>query len=112
LFSVEVLVGVIIPLRMFMSREVRKSPSGLFIASMLVILGVVLNRFNNFITAYNPPYAQEPYLPSIGEISVTLGFIAIEILLYRLFVRIFPIISQHTDKIVLKTKYAIRGAAK
>ena len=112
LFSIEVLVGVIIPLRMLLSREVRKSPTGLFIASMLVIFGVVLNRFNNFITAYNPPYAEQAYFPSIGEISVTLGFIAIEILIYRLFVMIFPIISQHTNKIILKTKYAIRGAAK
>jgi Ni/Fe-hydrogenase subunit HybB-like protein len=112
LFTIEVLVGVIIPLRMFLSREVRKSPTGLFIASMLVIFGVVMNRFNNFITAYNPPYAEEAYLPSIGEVSVTLGFIALEILIYRLFVMIFPIISQHTNRIILKTKYAIRGAAK
>jgi len=112
LFGIEVIVGVIVPLRMFLSPAVRKSPSGLYIASLLVIFGVLMNRFNNFITAYNPPYAIESYLPSIGEISVTLGFVALEILIYRLFVKIFPIISLPVEKTFLKTKYAIRGALK
>ncbi len=112
LFGIEVIIGVILPLRLFLSKEVRKSPSGLFIASMLVIFGVFLNRFNNFITAYNPPYAAQSYVPSIGEISVTLGFIAIEILLYRLFVINFPIISVPEKLKGIKTKYAIRGGLK
>lgn len=112
LFGIEVIFGVILPLRLFLSKEVRKSPPGLFIASMLVIFGVFLNRFNNFVTAYNPPYAVESYFPSLGEISVTLGFIAIEILLYRLFVINFPIISVPTKLQGLKAKYTIRGGLK
>ena len=112
LFAIEIVIGVIVPLRMFLSPEVRKSPTGLFIASMLVIFGVLMNRFNNFITAYNPPYALESYIPSIGEISVTLGFVALEILAYRLIVKIFPVISIPSDKSKLKAKYAIRGASK
>jgi len=112
LFGIEIIVGVVIPLRMFLSPAVRKSPTGLLIASLLVIFGVLMNRFNNFITAYNPPYAIESYFPSIGEISVTLGFVAIEILIYRLFVKVFPIISLPAEKVILKTKYAIRGASK
>lgn len=112
LFGIEVIIGVIVPLRMFLSEEIRKSPTGLFIASMLVIFGVFMNRFNNFVTAYNPPYVIESYFPSIGEISVTLGFIALEILLYRLFVMIFPVISIPSNKLRIKTKYAIRGVSK
>lgn len=112
LFGIELVVGVIIPLRMFLSEEVRNSVPGLYIASMLVIFGVVMNRFNNFVTAYNPPYATESYFPSIGEISVTLGFVALEILIYRLFVKIFPIISVPLKNVGLKAKYAIRGGLK
>ncbi len=112
LFGIEVIIGVIIPLRMFLSKAVRESTTGLYIASMLVIFGVLMNRFNNFVTAYNPPYALEPYVPSIGEISVTLGFVAIEILLYRLFVKIFPVISLPVEKVNFKTKYAIRRNSK
>jgi len=112
LFGIEIIIGVVVPLRMFLSKAVRESPTGLFIASMLVIFGVLMNRFNNFVTAYNPPYAVEAYMPSIGEISVTLAFVAIEILLYRLFVKIFPVISLPVEKINLKTKYAIRRNSK
>ena len=112
LFGIEVIIGFVVPLRMFLSKAVRNSPTGLFIASMLVIFGVLMNRFNNFVTAYNPPYALESYLPSFGEISVTLGFVAFEILAYRLFVKIFPVISIPSDKANIKTKYAIRGASK
>jgi Ni/Fe-hydrogenase subunit HybB-like protein len=112
LFGIELIIGVIVPLRMFLSPAVRQSPTGLYVASMLVIFGVLINRFNNFITAYNPPYALESYFPSYGEISVTLGFVALEILAYRLFVKVFPVISIPSQQSSLKTKYAIRGAAK
>jgi len=110
MFTIEIVVGVVIPLRMFLSSSVRQSTTGLYIASILVILGVVLNRFNNFVIAYNPPYTETSYFPSIGEISVTLGFVALEILLYRAFVMIFPIISLPVKGVLKKTKYAIKGA--
>jgi Ni/Fe-hydrogenase subunit HybB-like protein len=109
MFTIEMVFGVIIPLRMFLSSSVRQSTTGLYIASMLVIFGVVLNRFNNFVIAYNPPYTETSYFPSIGEISVTLGFVALEILIYRAFVMIFPIISLPVKSALRKTKYAIKG---
>jgi Ni/Fe-hydrogenase subunit HybB-like protein len=110
MFTIEIVFGVIVPLRMFLSASVRQSTTGLYIASMLVIFGVVLNRFNNFIIGYNPPYTETSYFPSIGEISVTLGFVALEILVYRAFVMIFPIISLPVKSALRKTKYAIKGA--
>lgn len=109
MFTIEIVVGVVIPLRMFLSSSVRQSTTGLYIASMLVIFGVVLNRFNNFVIAYNPPYTETSYFPSIGEISVTLSFVALEILLYRAFVMIFPIISLPVKGALRRSKYAIKG---
>ena len=109
MFAIEIVVGVIIPLRLFLLPSVRQSTTGLYIASLLVIFGVLINRFNNFVIAYNPPYTETSYFPSIGEISVTLGFAALEILLYRAYVMIFPIISQPVKDAVIKTKYAIKG---
>lgn len=109
MFTIEILL-IAIPLRMFLSPSVRQSTVGLYTASMFVIMGVVVNRFNNFVIAYNPPYTDTSYFPSIGEIAVTLGFVAIEILLYRLFVMIFPIISQPVQGAIKRTKYAIKGA--
>ncbi len=93
MFMIEIILGVVIPLRMFMSRAVLNSPLWLFIASTLVVFGVFINRLNNFVIAYHPPYSVSPYFPSFGEISVTVGLIALLVLLYRAFVMIFPIIS-------------------
>jgi Ni/Fe-hydrogenase subunit HybB-like protein len=93
MFMIEIILGVVIPLRMFMSRAVLKSPLWLFVAASLVVFGVFINRLNNFIIAYHPPYSKAPYFPSIGEISVTVGLIALLIILYKAFVMIFPIIS-------------------
>ena len=108
MFVIEVVFGIVIPLRMFLSREISKSPTGLFIASMLVIFGVLLNRINNFIVAYTPPYQFNTYFPSIGEISVTVGFVALEILFFRVMVMIFPIVSLPFAS-TLRTKFSIKG---
>lgn len=112
MFAIEVVVGVIIPLRMFLSPTVLKSPLWLFVASLLVIAGVLLNRINTFIVAYTPPYATGSYFPSIGEISVTVGFIALLVLIYRVAVLIFPVISVHKGIAVPISKYSIRGSVK
>ncbi|MDZ7764877.1 MAG: Ni/Fe-hydrogenase cytochrome b subunit [Melioribacteraceae bacterium] len=109
MFVIEIVVGVIIPLRLFLSPAVRNSVPGLYIASMLVIFGVLLNRFNNFVIAYDPPYTDASYFPSIGEVLVTLAFVAIEILLYRAAVMIFPIISVPVKGAYQRAKYAIKG---
>ena len=109
MFTIEVVVGIIIPLRMFLSKKVLKTPSLLFTASALVIFGVLLNRIDNFVVAYTPPYSFGSYFPSIGEISVTVGFVALLVLIYRIIVMNFPVISQVDKKYVIKTKYTIKG---
>jgi Ni/Fe-hydrogenase subunit HybB-like protein len=109
MWTLEVVLGIVIPLRMFLSRAVLRSPILLFIASSLVILGVALNRINNFVVAYTPPYSFGSYFPSIGEISVTVGFIALLVLIYRIYVMIFPVISVPEGPATPQTKYAIRG---
>lgn len=108
MFTIELLFGVIIPLRMFLSPKVLKSQGLLFTASALVVFGVLLNRINNFVVAYTPPYSTESYFPSFGEISVTVGFVAMLVLAYRFIVLNFPVISLPV-KSSPQTKYTIRG---
>ncbi len=108
MFVIEIVLGIVLPLRLFMSPSIRRSPLGLSIAAFLVIFGVFLNRMNNFIVAYTPPYQFTSYFPSIGEISVTAGFIALEVLLFRAFVMIFPIVSIPQPG-TSKTKFSVRG---
>lgn len=109
MFTIELLFGVIIPLRMFLSPKVLKSPPLLFTASALVVLGVLQNRINNFIVAYTPPYSIKSYIPSFGELSVTIGFVAMLVLAYRFIVLNFPVISLPGKQATPQTKYTIRG---
>lgn len=85
---------LIIPFIMLLSKKTLSSVNRLFAASTFVIAGVLLNRINSFIVAYNPFYSPTVYNPSFGEISVTIGCIALLVLIYRAIVIYFPVISQ------------------
>jgi len=109
MFMAEILLGVVVPLRMFLSPRVVKSPPLLLTAAALVVGGVLLNRINNFVVAYTPPYSYGSYFPSIGEISVTVGLASLLVLLYRAAVIIFPVISLPDRTLAPPSKYSIRG---
>lgn len=92
----------IIAFILFLSKKITNSPLGLFSASSFVIAGVLLNRINNFVVAYKPFFNPVSYFPSFGEISVTLGCIALLVLIYRAIVMIFPVITQERKDLVKK----------
>jgi len=93
MFLVEFGLGVVLPFFLLLSDRVRRSPAGLFLcAALYVILGVLLNRINVFVIGYTPPYATRPYVPSIGEVAITVAMISCLILLYRLIVSILPVL--------------------
>jgi octaheme c-type cytochrome (tetrathionate reductase family) len=94
-FLVEIGMGVLLPFFLFASPRVRRSTAGLFIASSLVIFGVVLNRVNVFLVGYNPPFAETSYFPAIGEIAITAGLIAAILFFYRVAVTLFPVLPDH-----------------
>ncbi len=94
LLFISELVLMIIPFVMFLSKKTLSSSSRLFAGSTFVIAGVLLNRINCFIEAYTPFYDPTVYNPSFGEISVTIGCIALLVLIYRAVVIYFPVISQ------------------
>lgn len=89
-----------IPFVMFLFGKMNSKPIWLFISATLVVAAVLLNRVNNFIVAYNPVYKTETYFPSLGELSVTVGCIALLVLIYRACVLIFPVISQKRSEII------------
>jgi Ni/Fe-hydrogenase subunit HybB-like protein len=92
MFLVEVVAGVLVPLLMLLSERVRRRPALLFTAAALVVLGVALNRINVFLVAFTPLYATKRYVPSVGEIAVTVALISGLLLLYRVLVSVLPIL--------------------
>ena len=92
MFLVEVLGGVVLPLAMLLNSRVRRTPRLLVTAALCVVFGVVINRINVFLVAYTPVYGEQVYVPHIGEIAVTAGFIAGLILCYRVLVLLLPVL--------------------
>ena len=90
--AVEILVGVVAPFALLLSKAVRRSMGWLFFAVVLVIFGVILNRLNVFLVGYQPPYAVKAYFPSVGEIAMTVAIVSSIMFCYRLLVTFFPIL--------------------
>jgi len=99
MFLIEMLFGVILPFALLLSERVRNTPRGAFVACLLIVLGVALNRVNVFLVSYQPPYTTRSYFPSIGEFAVTIGLVCLLILVYRIIVSYFPVISQPSVKV-------------
>jgi Ni/Fe-hydrogenase subunit HybB-like protein len=93
LWNAEVLFGVIVPFFLFLIPSVRNSPKWLAMTSLMVILGVVLNRLNVFVLAYHPPYQEKAYFPSLTEFMASMGLVAALLLVYRLGVTYLPILE-------------------
>ncbi len=93
MFIIEMLFGVIAPFVMLLSPEVRNSPKWLFIAALMIVLGVTLNRINVFLIGYQPLYPVKSYFPSIGEFAVSIGLVSLLMFIYRTIVTFFPVIT-------------------
>ncbi len=91
-FWVEIIVGILMPLSIFLFHKFRRRPAWLFAAAAMVVFGVVLNRVNVFIIGYRPPFSDGPYVPAIPEVLVTVGLVSLLVLIYRAWIFIFPIL--------------------
>ena len=100
LFFVEIGLGIVLPIILYANRKMRRSPKGLALTASLVILfGGVLNRFNVSVTAidhsplgYTPTFIEYIYIPLI--LVLVAG-------IYVIITRFFPILpatEQASDK--------------
>lgn len=69
----------------------REKLSKLFTAASSMLVGAVLYRIDAFLVAYDTG-AGWNYFPSVPEMLVTIGVIALEVLAYIIFVKKFPIL--------------------
>ena len=90
-----VLCNFVVPVAI-LSRKKTRTITGTVIASVFVVIGMWLERFQIVVpTLVNPrlPYARGVYWPSLYEILIAIGCFALFILLYVLFARVFPVVS-------------------
>jgi len=76
LYWAEIIFGAFVPVILLTIPQVRTSKRGLFISSIMIATGFVLNRMDVSITALEPYYGAH-YFPSWMEISITLMIVAV-----------------------------------
>jgi Ni/Fe-hydrogenase subunit HybB-like protein len=71
----------------------RKNPRLLFVAAVAMLLGGALYRFNSYIIGFDPGTGWH-YFPSIPEIMITFGVVAVEVMGYLLIVKKLPVLPE------------------
>ncbi len=90
LFLAEIALFAVPAWLLFDERRVR-DPGRLFFAALLAVLAGAVYRFDVFLVAFDPG-PNWHYFPSVPEMLVTIGFIALEIAAYTFIVKQFPIL--------------------
>jgi len=97
-FMLEMFGFVLLPCFLF-AIGVRDRKAGLIrVASIITVLGIVFNRLNVSLIAYNYhlPWS-ERYIPSWMEIGISAFVVTIGLLVYRFIVTRMPVFYQHPD---------------
>ncbi|MCU7838664.1 MAG: Ni/Fe-hydrogenase cytochrome b subunit [Candidatus Thiodiazotropha sp. (ex Troendleina suluensis)] len=81
----------IFPLLVLLSPSLRQRGHYLLYAAISMLFAGALYRFNAFLITYDPGPGYS-YFPSVSEIMVTAGVVAIEIMAYLFLVKKFPVL--------------------
>jgi Ni/Fe-hydrogenase subunit HybB-like protein len=95
LFYLELFGCVALPALLLYFPEIRTSTTGLLWSGGLAAFGVVLNRFNVSLTSYGG-YRDFWYFPSVIEIILTVGLVALAILIFDFGMRYLPVYHELT----------------
>ena len=100
LFWTEILIGVITPIVWFSIKKNRTSPNGLLTGAIIVLVGMILNRFDvSWLAVKHPdPLFYMPtfmgnvkYFPTLPEVAVSIGIFSAGILAFGLIAKYFPV---------------------
>jgi Ni/Fe-hydrogenase subunit HybB-like protein len=75
------------------SNRNRRSPRWLFVSAALIVLGGALYRFNVYLIGFNPGQGWI-YFPSLAEVMISVGIVAIELLGYQVLVKLVPVLPR------------------
>jgi len=92
LFIMETIL-FIIPIVILSSEVKRNNPKVLIWAAVSMLFAGSLYRFNAFLLTYDPGPGYS-YFPSVGEIMVTVGIVAFEIMAYIVLVKTLPVLHK------------------
>ncbi len=91
MFWIEIICFTV-PAVMLMNAKKRLDLGHLFRAAMMLVVAGTLYRFDTYLVAFMPG-ENFSYFPTVPEMFVTIGIVAIEIMLYVALVTVFPILA-------------------
>jgi Ni/Fe-hydrogenase subunit HybB-like protein len=96
-FWAELGLGVLVPAILFSIKPLRHKPAVLFAGALMVVLfGVVLNRFNVGIIGLLP-YTGPIYFPSWMELVVTISLVSAGVIVFGLAAKYLPIFPEEEE---------------
>lgn len=90
LFYLEIIIGTIVPIYLLSYKKFREDKKWLYIISICVISGLILNRLNVSITGLVASSGIN-YFPSFDEISITMMLVVFAIFAFRLIAKNFSV---------------------
>jgi Ni/Fe-hydrogenase subunit HybB-like protein len=110
LWWAEIIIGVILPIILFSLPTVKQSRKLLFWTAILVIIGLIINRFNVSLLALEPRPGTS-YFPHWMEFAISAGLIADALLIFMAANRVLPIMHHETTaQSVLKVSKVLERA--
>jgi Ni/Fe-hydrogenase subunit HybB-like protein len=108
LFWMEILIGTVAPIVLFSIKKVRQSANGLLIGAVILLSGMILNRFDVswFAVKHPDPLSYLPtfmsnvhYVPTLPEVLLSIGIFSAGILAFGLAVKYLPVFEneEHHD---------------
>jgi Ni/Fe-hydrogenase subunit HybB-like protein len=106
LFWAEILISAVIPTIWFSLKKNRMNPNALLTGAIILLLGMILNRFDVswFAVKHPDPLYYVPtfmsnvkYFPTLPEVSVSIGIFSAGILAFGLLAKYFPVFESEEE---------------
>ncbi len=95
LYWIEMFFGVLVPMLVLATRRGRENPRALYASAWLIVGGVVLNRLNTALLGWWAYAGTGPvYVPSPGELTVTLSLVTAGVVGFGLAARFLPVFTR------------------
>lgn len=118
LFLGEIFIGSVTPLVWFSYKKNRQSANGLLIGAIILLFGMILNRFNVswFAVTHPDPITYLPafmgqvtYFPSLPEMAVSIGIFSAGILAFGLAAKYLPVFEDDEEVKINQPKKHLKG---
>ncbi len=95
IYWIEMFFGVLVPMVILATKRGRENPRHLLASAILVVGGVVLNRLNTTVFGWwTFTSGGTIYVPTLAEITVTVGLVSIGVVAFGLIAKNFPVFEQ------------------